>query len=155
MELKGVGLRNEGRVAVMHACTPGGLVPDGWSTERAGEFVDGFAASFAGVTAFHLGQLAVGQVVPGEYALCWCADAAACSFQAFAGRLTVACAAGSRKTASQLADAILINLSVPKRRSMSAVWGMRARKAWTRDSSKSWSFTPFLLSPNVSTPLQI
>ena len=46
----------------MHACAPSGSVPDGWSAERAGELVGGFAASFAGVTVFHLGQLTVGQV---------------------------------------------------------------------------------------------
>ena len=51
----------------MHACAPGGLVPDGWSPERAGELVSGFATSFAGVTAFHLGQLAVGQVTEDRF----------------------------------------------------------------------------------------
>ena len=80
--LTGVGLTAGDRLAVMHECGQ--------------ELVHGFSANMvSGAERFLFGLLGEGQVVPGEYALCWCSDRLggscvnATDFRAYAGRLTV------------------------------------------------------------------
>ena len=81
-DLTGVGLTAGDRLAVMHECGQ--------------ELVDGFSANMvSGAERFSFGLLGEGQVVPGEYALCWCSDRLdgscvnAQDFRAYAGQLTV------------------------------------------------------------------
>ena len=56
-----------------------------------------------GVNYFSLGEIQVGDVVPGTYALCWCSSAAcseAADFMAYAGEFSLLCAPGYPATHS-------------------------------------------------------
>ena len=108
VQLDGVGLTDDGRLAVMHSCAPGGVHGDTADVPASVQatFVSGFAATSVprvpsqgntGVHYFSLGEIQVGDVVPGTYALCWCSSAAcseASDFQAYAGALSLNCAPG-------------------------------------------------------------